>query len=970
MKLIGLALALAALAPGRASLLRAAREDGERVVTATSLRAKVGYMVQNLLRNKDISTRHIVRKLHKTMELKDALPLLEAQLPQDVTSLLRTAGGTEAQATAQATGKYSEVSLAKGRVYLNNMMYDAWIQLDHIEVDCKEFEESNRMVFSQVVTDLEHLGSEQADKERMKAEAEGGIADMKTRINDLETSLDLLKRGFQSTRQKNQYELDLRQDDQDVFTAILQLSKCPNAYGDDTYSLAQIVVCDTPDGVVMETNDTALSAKIQRSPRVQKALREILDTREGQSPSLLQVDQTPPPTKTKQPGPSSRKCPGPGGAGDVNCGYLHDLMALEWGKFKDLVDELTYEMMQNRDSYESEKENMNEQIATLRANKMKFTEMLSEAVSEINSITAATREKQQQHRDLQKAYKIKMADCKQRMTEILYTNICGTRTVRNALMRYSKVSPTKSIKDCDLTDWSAGPCTTDGRGNSVSVDCDDSCPSDVGGIDTDTCGGMKYLTRQIIISPNSFGMACPPLFYERSNNTAGMKCNQFHCPVNCQMSEWSGYSQCSKECGGGTQGKTRSVLVKPSNGGTECDATLEEQPCNTGSCDRDCTLLPWTDWEPCSMACGGGIQERMRKVDIPIRANGKCPSPKHPDRLQMKECNTQDCVGDEICIARQDLVLAIDGSGSMKQEGFDIVKSFALNLTSRYQNVYYGQEDMRIGLVLFGNGEYFDNGTVSAALEVVSITSDLASVSTAIEGLQWQRGFTNMMQALTAADNMFAEGRDDAQSAVMVISDGKWTNAYRTGMKATAMKDKGIQIFMAPISETTNNQLKVLQTWASSPWETNYERIPGLDTLTNNEPEFAQRLLVKFCPRAFSPSQKEEEEEMEGYLLIHEEGYPDARCGVDAFLGYVDSPSACMEVVKDKGLLAFSYYTGSRAGPSCYSSTFEVTADVWATAISERTNVTCSSGGWVSDKYSSTYILNPSMFGDLFEDVS
>jgi hypothetical protein len=306
----------------------------------------------------------------------------------------------------------------------------------------------------------------------------------------------------------------------------------------------------------------------------------------------------------------------------------------------------------------------------------------------------------------------------------------------------------------------------------------------------------------------------------------------------------------------------------------------------------------------------------------------------------------------------------------MKQEGFDIVKSFALNLTSRYQNVYYGQEDMRIGLVLFGNGEYFDNGTVSAALEVVSITSDLASVSTAIEGLQWQRGFTNMMQALTAADNMFAEGRDDAQSAVMVISDGKWTNAYRTGMKATAMKDKGIQIFMAPISETTNNQLKVLQTWASSPWETNYERIPGLDTLTNNEPEFAQRLLVKFCPRAFSPSQKEEEEEMEGYLLIHEEGYPDARCGVDAFLGYVDSPCACMEVVKDKGLLAFSYYTGSRAGPSCYSSTFEVTADVWATAISERTNVTCSSGGWVSDKYSSTYILNPSMFGDLFEDVS
>merc|ERR1719379_1925435 len=201
------------------------------------------------------------------------------------------------------------------------------------------------------------------------------------------------------------------------------------------------------------------------------------------------------------------------------------------------------------------------------------------------------------------------------------------------------------------------------------------------------------------------------------------------------------------------------------------------------------------------MACGGGIQERVREVDIPTRENGECPAPKHPDRLQMKECNTQDCVGDEIYIARQDLVIALDGSGSLKQEGFDIVKNFALNLTSKYQNMYYGVEDMRIGLVLFGNGEYFDNGTVAAALEVVPITSDLESVRTAIEGLQWQRGFTNMME----------EGREDAQSAVMMISDGKWTNQYRTGMKATAMKDKGVQIFMAPIAEHSSDNLKFLR---------------------------------------------------------------------------------------------------------------------------------------------------------------
>ncbi|CAK0862315.1 unnamed protein product [Prorocentrum cordatum] len=959
--MLGFTLAVFLCASGRAALLRSgAGDERERAVTGTSLRAKVGYMVQDMLRSRDTTTRHIAHKVHKKMKLSDALPLLEDKLPKDVSSLLRLSSGE------QAARQFSEVSLAKGRVYLNNMMYDAWLQLDQIEVECKEFEESNRMVFSQVVTDLEHLGSDLADEERQKSEAEGGIADMNTRINDLESALGILKRGFQTTREKNAYELSLRQDDQDVFTAILQLSKCPNAYGDDTYSLVQFQICDTDNGTQVEVSDAALAAKLNRSPRVQKVLQEVLGAASSGAPSLLQIDQAPPPQSVKQPKGGSRKCLN----GQVNCGYLHDLMALEWGKFKDLVDELTYIMQRNRDAYEGEKENMNEQIATLRSNKMKFTEMLGESISEINSLTAATREKQQQHRDIERAFTMRMANCKKRMSEILYTNICGTRTVRNALMRYSSVSPTNSIKDCDVTDWSAGPCTTDGRGSSVPVDCDDSCPADVGGVDVDACGGMKHLTRQVIVSPNSFGMACPPLFFERKNGTEGMKCNQFHCPVHCSLSEWSGWSGCSKECGGGTQGRTRSILVKPKNGGTECDATLEEQPCNTGSCDRDCTLMPWTAWEPCSMACGGGIQERVRKVDIPIRANGKCPGQKHPDRFQMQECNTQDCVGDEICIARQDLVIAIDGSGSLKQEGFDILQKFALNLTSRYQSTYYGVEDMRIGLVLFGNGEYFDNGTVAAALEVVPITSDLESVSTAIAGLQWQRGFTNMMQALQAADNMFAEGRDDAQSAVMVLSDGRYTNAYRTTMKARALKDKGVQIFMAPIADSSTDSLLVLRGWASEPWETNYERIPGLTALINNEPEFAQKLLVKFCPRAFSPSQKIEEETQQGFLKIHEEGYPSDSCGEWKRMRNADTAEACMELVKQVGILAFAFEEGGRGAGTCYSEAIDVTDDLWAEAVNDRVNLTCPGGTWVYNEYASTYIMNPSMFGDLFEEAS
>ena len=89
------------------------------------------------------------------------------------------------------------------------------------------------------------------------------------------------------------------------------------------------------------------------------------------------------------------------------------------------------------------------------------------------------------------------------------------------------------------------------------------------------------------------------------------------------------------------------------------------------------------------MACSGGITERVKKVVIPIRGQGKCPKTSSPDRFEDQKCNKQPCVGDEICIAKQDLVLAVDASGSLREKGCDIVRGFAMNLTKRYKSKYF-----------------------------------------------------------------------------------------------------------------------------------------------------------------------------------------------------------------------------------------------------------------------------------------
>merc|ERR1719188_1204059 len=213
------------------------------------------------------------------MKLSDALPRLEGKLPQDVMSLLHTVQEQNERRSDQK-GTFSEVSLAKARVYLNNMIYDAWLELDQIEVECKEFEESNRQVFGQIVTDLEHLGSDLANENSAKQAAEGGISSTDTNILAVEGNIHGLRRSFESIRAQNAYELSLRQDDMDVFTAILQLSKCPE--GADDYALTQFQVCDCHENGTsssqVRVKDAALMEKLQKSPRVQKVLAGLLTT--------------------------------------------------------------------------------------------------------------------------------------------------------------------------------------------------------------------------------------------------------------------------------------------------------------------------------------------------------------------------------------------------------------------------------------------------------------------------------------------------------------------------------------------------------------------------------------------------------------------------------------------------------------------------------------------------------------------
>merc|ERR1719183_2276750 len=145
------------------------------------------------------------------------------------------------------------------------------------------------------------------------------------------------------------------------------------------------------------------------------------------------------------------------------------------------------------------------------------------------------------------------AECDKNLGDI-EMEICGIKQIRAELYKMSAMK--KYIQDCVVSDW-------------VPEECSASCE-----------GGTQKITRTIQV-PANMGMACPPLKATRA-------CNDFTCPIDCILEDWTGWSGCSAECGGGIKQRVRGIIRHPAHGGEPCGATSEAEACMTQACDKDC----------------------------------------------------------------------------------------------------------------------------------------------------------------------------------------------------------------------------------------------------------------------------------------------------------------------------------------------------------------------------------------------
>jgi Thrombospondin type 1 domain len=110
-------------------------------------------------------------------------------------------------------------------------------------------------------------------------------------------------------------------------------------------------------------------------------------------------------------------------------------------------------------------------------------------------------------------------------------------------------------------------------------------------------------------------------------------CNVPPCPT-CNYSEWTTWSACSKPCNGGIQTRTR---TQNPVGYIQCGDISQTQPCNTQTCPS-CAYSTTGITSNCSVQCGGGTQTITYSL-IDANGNDNCAS----TNIITQSCNTQLC---------------------------------------------------------------------------------------------------------------------------------------------------------------------------------------------------------------------------------------------------------------------------------------------------------------------------------------
>jgi len=513
------------------------------------------------------------------------------------------------------------------------------------------------------------------------------------------------------------------------------------------------------------------------------------------------------------------------------------------------------------------------------------------------------------------------------------TELCALKKIRGELYKMKGGGHSAFFQDCEVSKWDPEECTK-------------------------VCaGGEQQLTRGVMVQPNG-GAKCLPL-------VAKMSCNNQPCPVDCALQAWSGWSKCSAECGGGVQQRLREVKRAMRFGGKPCGATSETIACNAQACEKDCELTAWTSWTDCSKDCDGGTQKRVKFVGKVPEGEGKCADKWSLDRLEYKRCNEHRCVEAKactwtanagmyasgysggkkrsyktqneaamkciergqkgkkkcnaitchkdgscdlrrspglkkspsgevtflpdpvcykalVCTKAMDVVLLIDGSGSLGKTGWAasikaanmFVDAFAVSKGLE------GESAANVAVILFsgprtwsgvklcvGKGKSklgaakIDPEKFCKIKMVTHFTHDLKKVKQLLNGLEWPQGSTLTSLALMAAKAELSLGDKDSHANVVVFTDGRPLSFRNTWIASRSVRKSARLVWVAV---TKFAPLKKIKAWATRRWQENVVTVKSFADF--EKPETISHVIADICPKSKPGGQKPKIKKRKSFL--------------------------------------------------------------------------------------------------------
>jgi len=423
-------------------------------------------------------------------------------------------------------------------------------------------------------------------------------------------------------------------------------------------------------------------------------------------------------------------------AGSPACPKLSDAIGTMVGEISFALSETKSHLEETQTYCDKEGGRLSTQVEEMETSVQSQQVKLADSISRLNENEESHRQLKDEFQADSKELADKTEECDDAKQEAADT-MCGIKTVRTELYNMQGSNP--YMQDCEVSEWVSG---------------DEGCSV--------TCGGGIIVQSREVVVEALYGSECPPLSRE-------LECNTFECPVDCVMGDWQGWSECSAECGGGLQQNHRDIDIPNLHGGMVCEATGDERPCNGFSCDADCVLSDWEEWSECSKQCNWGMATR-RKIELePARGFGSCVHPDSWARFEQWWCNGDWCPTNLVCNTQTDIVMVLDGSGSVGTQGFVDEKAFANNLLDRLN---FGEKAAKVGIIKFSNSVLIEH----------EMSFDVVALKEKVNAMSWPMSTTGTAKAVEAAVTILdSGGRGDLGSdrrLIFIVTDGMPDDAW------------------------------------------------------------------------------------------------------------------------------------------------------------------------------------------------